>query len=320
MNELDHAFDGLLDTTRAVAAQYASIWLPIQLGLIALAAAISAGIALLVRRRVDLVALTMGWPPYLRLVTRAAIDNLGTIVFPRSDRHHACGHAAAWPGRAIPICSASPPALPPPGWSIALLASLIRNRFVHRLVAISAWTIAALSILGLREPIRAALDSVGCRWSAACASRRCCCIKTTVLLLITLWVAIATSNFLDRRVRSLTDLTPSIQVLLGKLIRFGLITFAILVVLTSVGIDLSALALFSGAVGVGVGFGLQKIVSNFVSGIILLADKSIKPGDVISLGDSFGWVDRDERALHLGGDPRRPRVPDSRTRISSPSG
>ena len=61
--------------------------------------------------------------------------------------------------------------------------------------------------------------------------------------------------------------------------------------LGSVGIDLSALAMFSGAVGVGVGFGLQKIVSNFVSGIILLADKSIKPGDVITLGDNYGWVD-----------------------------
>ena len=70
-----------------------------------------------------------------------------------------------------------------------------------------------------------------------------------------------------------------------------LITFAILIVLSTVGIDFSALAFFSGAVGVGLGFGLQKIVSNLVSGIILLADKSIKPGDVITVGDSFGWVD-----------------------------
>ena len=64
-----------------------------------------------------------------------------------------------------------------------------------------------------------------------------------------------------------------------------------LIVLGSVGIDFSALAIFSGAVGVGIGFGLQKIVSNLVSGIILLADKSIKPGDVITVGDTFGWVD-----------------------------
>jgi small-conductance mechanosensitive channel len=112
-----------------------------------------------------------------------------------------------------------------------------------------------------------------------------------VLLLLALWAATSTSNFLDRRLRSYPDLTPSIQVLLGKLARVGLITLAVLIVLSSVGIDFSVLALFSGAVGVGVGFGLQKIVSNVVSGIILLADKSIKPGDIITLGDNYGWVD-----------------------------
>src|ERR1039457_7293521 len=88
------------------------------------------------------------------------------------------------------------------------------------------------------------------------------------------------SNFLESRVQTFSDLTPSIQVLIGKLIHIALLTIAIVVVLSSMGIDLSVLALFSGAVGVGLGFGLQKIVSNLVSGIILLADKSIKPGDV----------------------------------------
>ena len=79
--------------------------------------------------------------------------------------------------------------------------------------------------------------------------------------------------------------------MLVKLIRIALITLAVIIVLNSMGIDLSVLALFSGAVGVGLGFGLQKIVSNLVSGIILLADKSVKPGDVISVGDHFGRVE-----------------------------
>ena len=57
-----------------------------------------------------------------------------------------------------------------------------------------------------------------------------------------------------------------------------------------VGVDLTGLAVLSGAIGVGLGFGLQKVVSNLVSGIIILLDKSIKPGDVISLGDTFGWI------------------------------
>ena len=173
---------------------------------------------------------------------------------------------------------------------IALVAGPIRNRFVYRLVAVLPGRIAALNILGLREPIRSALDSYavvvgGLRVSPLLV------IKTIVLLLLTLWAANAASDFLDKRVRASADLTPSIQVLIGKLIRLLLITFAILIALSTVGIDFSALAFFSGAVGVGLGFGLQKIVSNLVSGIILLADKSIKPGDVISVGDNFGWVD-----------------------------
>jgi len=172
---------------------------------------------------------------------------------------------------------------------IALAASLIRNPFVNRVVQVTAWTIAALSILGLLDDTVAALDARailigGIRVTPLLV------LKTAVLLAVALWAATATSNFLDRRVQHVSGLTPSIQVLAGKLIRIGVMTAAIVIVLSASGIDLSVLAVFTGAIGVGVGLGLQKIVSNFVSGIILLADKSIKPGDVISVGDHFGWV------------------------------
>jgi len=79
-------------------------------------------------------------------------------------------------------------------------------------------------------------------------------------------------------------------VLLNKMIRVGLMIFAVAVAMSVVGINLSALAIFSGAAGVGIGFGLQKIVANFISGIILLADKSVKPGDLVTIGDSSGRI------------------------------
>jgi small-conductance mechanosensitive channel len=105
-----------------------------------------------------------------------------------------------------------------------------------------------------------------------------------------LWLATLTGRFLDARVQRSTELTPSLRVLIGKFLKIGLILIALAAALAGIGVDLTALTVLSGALGVGLGFGLQKVVSNFVSGIIILVDRSIKPGDTISLGDTFGWV------------------------------
>ena len=166
---------------------------------------------------------------------------------------------------------------------------VIRNAFIVRLVSLSAWTVAALSIIGQLDPAIEALDSVaivlgGLRLTPLLV------IKLGALLLLALWLTNLASNFLEARITRSRDLTPSVQVLLVKMIRIGLMVFAIAIALGAVGIDLSALAVFSGAVGVGIGIGLQKIVANFISGIILLADKSVKPGDLVTIGDSSGRI------------------------------
>lgn len=80
------------------------------------------------------------------------------------------------------------------------------------------------------------------------------------------------------------------RVLSIKILNIALITIAILITISAAGIDLTALAVFGGALGVGLGFGLQKIFSNLVSGFILLMDRSIKPGDVIAIGQTYGWI------------------------------
>jgi small-conductance mechanosensitive channel len=290
MSELDEVSAAMGRGLASLTGPLATIWLPIEAGLILLAWLIAWGAATLGRKRIDVVSLTMGWPPFARRIARALADNIGTLIFMlellvlRAALQELAAPAGIdLLGVAINLATA---------WVvIAVLSSLIRNPLAYRAVAVSAWTIAALSILGLLDPVDKALDSAaivigGLRITALLA------LKTTALLLLALWIAVALANFFDNRLQAVRDLTPSIRVLLGKLIRVVLSTFAVLVVLSSVGIDLSALALFSGAVGVGLGFGLQKIVSNLVSGIILLADKSIKPGDVISLGETFGWVDK----------------------------
>jgi small-conductance mechanosensitive channel len=111
-----------------------------------------------------------------------------------------------------------------------------------------------------------------------------------VLLAVALWLTKIASKFIEGRITQTSDLTPSLQVLLVKMIRLALMAFAVTVVMSAVGINLSALAIFSGAAGVGIGFGLQKIIANFISGIILLADKSVKPGDLVTIGDSTGRI------------------------------
>jgi len=288
MDEVHQLAGTIGDTLQAFGREFSSLRLLGQLGLIALAAVIATVAATLTRRRVDLNTLTLGWPQFLQTVARLLLASLGSIIFVLTVViMQAATVSLDLQGRFDLLRVAASLAT---AWVvIALVAGLIRNQFVYRLVAASAWTIAALSILGLLQPTMTTLDSFaivigGLRVTPLLV------IKTSVLLMLTLWAANTASDFLDRRVQSSADLTPSIQVLIGKLIRLLLITFAILIALSTVGIDFSALALFSGAVGVGLGFGLQKIVSNLVSGIILLADKSIKPGDVISVGDSFGWV------------------------------
>jgi small-conductance mechanosensitive channel len=286
MEGFDELLQALRNGLNAIPASFTSIWIPIQVGLIALAALIGWAVALYIRRHINIIPFVSRWPAILYQAIRVGIANLGIII--------CIGillvmrialQAGELPSYLIGVAASLATA-----WVvIAVVASLIRNTFINRMVSVVAWSIAALSIVGLLDEVIVALDSAGIVIGGLRITPLLA-LKTAALLLLTLWLAVVLSNFFDMRLRTYQDLTPSIQVLLGKLIRIALITLAVLMVLGSVGIDFSALAIFSGAVGVGVGFGLQKIVSNLVSGIILLADKSIKPGDVITVGESFGWV------------------------------
>lgn len=172
---------------------------------------------------------------------------------------------------------------------IAVLTRIIRNRFVARSIALIAWTFAALSILGLADEGREALDTLALEMGDFRLSAWVV-LKAVFVTAALVWLAVFIGSSIESRLKRSTDLTPSLQVLIGKFVKIGLVIFAGAIALSVAGIDLTALTVFSGAVGVGIGFGLQKVVSNFISGIIILLDKSIKPGDTITLGDTFGWI------------------------------
>lgn len=172
---------------------------------------------------------------------------------------------------------------------IRMLSAFVRNHTLARFIAMGVWSIAALQITGLLDPTIKVLDTLAFAFGDLRISLLTV-VKGFVSLTLFLWVASAVSRVMESRISRLPELTPSIQVLLSKLLKITLLTLAVVVAMNSIGVDLTGFALFSGAVGVGIGFGLQKVVSNLISGIILLLDKSIKPGDVIELGETFGWI------------------------------
>jgi small-conductance mechanosensitive channel len=286
--ELNDIIDFLHAAGQSVGAEVTSPWFYLQFGLILAAAGIAFAADATIRARIDMTSFAMGWPLPLRHFARVMVASASTAVFAilviaaRIAMYH-----STWPSRSYLLMVAAKLAL---AWLvIRLVTSVIRNAFIVQLVSLSAWVVAALSIINQLDPTIDALDSVsivlgGLRLTPLLV------IKLGALLIAALWLTNIASNFAESRINRSTDLTPSIQVLLVKMIRMGLMALAIIIALSAVGINLSALAVFSGAVGVGIGIGLQKIVANFISGIILLADKSVKPGDLVTIGDSTGRI------------------------------
>jgi len=173
---------------------------------------------------------------------------------------------------------------------IRLVTSVLRDPGWRRYIAMLAWTLAALHILNLLQSFLELLDSLAVTLGGVRISILLI-IKAVIFLTILLRLSLGASSLLEKRIKTMEGLTPSIQVLLSKALKITLLATAVIVTLSSLGINLSAFAFFGGAIGVGVGFGLQKVVSNLVSGVILLLDRSIKPGDVIEIGSTYGRIE-----------------------------
>ncbi len=157
------------------------------------------------------------------------------------------------------------------------------------LIATSVWIVVALHLLGWLPAVLEALDGMAFKLGDNRIS--ILVVGKLVLAVALLWVlALWLARLIESRIGQAAYVNASMKVALIKLSRFVLLVVAFLVALNMVGIDLTALAVFGGAVGVGLGFGLQRIASNFISGFIVLFDRSIRPGDVITIGEKFGWV------------------------------
>jgi small-conductance mechanosensitive channel len=159
------------------------------------------------------------------------------------------------------------------------------------------WVFLALHLLGWGDTVIEALDSIGMNagktrisvWSIAKLL-----VTVSVFVIIALWA----SRWLERRVLKLDALGPTMRIGIAKFLQAFLVGLSVLIGLNAAGLDLTTLNVLTGAIGIGLGFGLQSIAANFVSGFVLLMDRSIKPGDVISFTgmpgtatEGFGWVE-----------------------------
>ncbi|MAW08432.1 MAG: mechanosensitive ion channel protein [Halobacteriovoraceae bacterium] len=229
-----------------------------------------------------------GWPKWrLRLLVQM-LRRLTLIYFTTfSWLVYAVMREATWPSRSYLIGAAAKLAA---AWlAIAFLSRLISNPSLRKLASWMLWVYATLAVFNLVDDAAKVLDSIAFDLGSWHLSLLVV-LKAVVMATALLTLARMGSGLAERGLRSNEDLSPSMQVLAGKAVQVLLYGVAFLIVIRSIGFDLTGLAVLSGAVGVGIGFGLQKVVSNLVSGIIILMDRSIKPGDVISLGETFGWI------------------------------
>ena len=159
------------------------------------------------------------------------------------------------------------------------------------------WIFLSLHLLGWGDEVIRVLDGIGMQagktrisvWSVMKLL-----VTVSVFVLLALWV----SRWLERRVLKLDALAPTMRIGIAKFMQAFLVGISVLVGLNAAGLDLTTLNVLTGAIGIGLGFGLQSIAANFVSGFVLLMDRSIKPGDVISFTgttgtatEGFGWVE-----------------------------
>jgi small-conductance mechanosensitive channel len=163
-------------------------------------------------------------------------------------------------------------------------------------ISFAIWALLALHVLGWFDPVVQALDSVGVKTGTSKIT-----LWSVLKLLFTVGafivVAVWMARWVERRLMAMQGLALSMRIGIAKFSQTFLIALSILLGLNAAGLDLTTLNVLTGAIGVGLGFGLQAIVANFISGFVLLMDRSIKPGDVISFTglpgtstEGFGWV------------------------------
>lgn len=151
------------------------------------------------------------------------------------------------------------------------------------------WIVMALHLSGILPGILNALEDVQFNIGKNPVNLLLA-LQGLLTILVTIFIALWFSRVIENRVMRVENINMNLRVILAKLLRVFLLFIAVLIALSAVGLDITMLSVFGGALGVGLGFGLQRIASNYVSGFIILLDKSMQIGDVVTIDTHYGVV------------------------------
>lgn len=170
-----------------------------------------------------------------------------------------------------------------------VFASWASLKVWERSAAWLIWGAFALHITGLLPRIQAAMEALSFQ-SGSYRFSLWWMLQATTMIVLAVIVALVLARVVERRLMGLTQMNLSLRMALSKAARTLFLILAVLVVLPAVGINLTVLSVFGGALGVGIGFGLQKVASNYISGFIILLDRSVRIGDLVTIDNKSGKV------------------------------
>ena len=179
----------------------------------------------------------------------------------------------------------------------AIISNFIQNRFIQTMTKWIGIPLATLQVLGLLEPITDYLDTIALSIGDIRITLYAL-LRTVIFGAVLFWMGRASNSAGKQIIRNQASLDLGTKEVFAKLFEIALFVIIFLLLLQIMGINLTALAVFGGALGVGLGFGLQQIASNFVSGIIILLDRSVTIGDFIELEDGRSGVLRELNMRH----------------------
>lgn len=165
------------------------------------------------------------------------------------------------------------------------------NHKIEHYVSISLWIVFVLYLLDWLPIAREILDAISLSLGEVRISLLGI-IKFLIVSAILILASLAAARFIEGRLSRSKALDSDVLVGIIKVIRYGLVGIAILVALSIAGFNMTTLSVIGGGLGIGIGFGLQKVTGNLISGFLILFDRSIRPGDVISIGESYGRVEK----------------------------